>query len=134
MSITHTTDLELTSADVGRITSVDALAAFLDRLGYATGSRTALTSEAIGYSDTDQAIRSIELLAEDEDGFLRVLFIHVGSITAKVRSARRCEGEAPIERLNASNRCWSIVLLELWLAAPAVVVRHVAFLWDDRRC
>lgn len=82
----HTTDLELTAAELGRITSADAVAALLDRLGYGTASRTALSPEAIGYVDTSGSIRDVELLAEDDDGFLRVLFVRVQSITANVRN------------------------------------------------
>lgn len=84
--MSHATDLELSTSEVGRITSPDALAALFDRLGYDTNCRTPLSPESIGYADTEQAIQSIELLAADEEDFLRVLFVHVRSITAKVRN------------------------------------------------
>ena len=81
------TDLDLTTRDLAGLTSPDALAAFLSRLGYDTSRRTVLTPSSLGLSgDTATSIRSIELLSEDEDGFLRVLFVQPKSLTAKVRN------------------------------------------------
>ena len=81
------TDLDLTTKDLSGLTSPDALAAFLSRLGYDTSRRTVLTPSSLGLSgDTATSIRSIELLSEDEDGFLRVLFVQPKSLTAKVRN------------------------------------------------
>ena len=81
------TDLDLTTKDLAGLTSPDALAAFLSRLGYDTSRRTVLTPSSLGLSgDTATSIRSIELLSEDEDGFLRVLFVQPKSLTAKVRN------------------------------------------------
>ncbi len=81
------TDLDLTTKDLAGLTSPDALAAFLSRLGYDTSRRTVLTPTSLGLSgDTATSIRSIELLSEDEDGFLRVLFVQPKSLTAKVRN------------------------------------------------
>ena len=81
------TDLDLTTKDLAGLTSADALAAFLSRLGYDTSRRTVLTPSSLGLSgDTASSIRSIELLSEDEDEFLRVLFVQPKSLTAKVRN------------------------------------------------
>jgi type I restriction-modification system DNA methylase subunit len=81
------TDLDLTTKDLSGLTSADALAAFLSRLGYGTGRRTVLTPSSLGLSgDTAASIRSIEMLSEDEDKFLRVLFVQPKSLTAKVRN------------------------------------------------
>ena len=81
------TDLDLTTKDLSGLTSADALAAFLSRLGYNTSRRTVLTPSSLGLSgDTAASIRSIELLSEDEDKFLRVLFAQPKSLTAKVRN------------------------------------------------
>ena len=81
------TDLDLTTKDLAGLTSADALAAFLSRLGYDTSRRTVLTPTSLGLSgDTATSIRSIELLSEDEDRFLRVLFVQPKSLTAKVRN------------------------------------------------
>ena len=83
----HKTDLDLTTKDLSGLTSPDALVAFLSRLGYETSRRTTLTSTAMGLAgDSAAGIRSIELLSEDEDGFLRVLFVQPKSLTAKVRN------------------------------------------------
>ena len=56
-------------------------------LGYKTDVRTALTPESVGLSgDSAAAIRNIELLAEDNEQFLRVVFAQPRSPTAKVRN------------------------------------------------
>ena len=81
------TDIDLTTKDLAGLTSPDALTAFLSRLGYDTSRRTPLSTSSMGLSgDSAAAIRSIELLSEDEDGFLRVLFVQPKSLTAKVRN------------------------------------------------
>lgn len=81
------TDLDLTTKDLAGLTSPDALVALLCRFGYDTGRRTVLTTTSMGLSgETAAGIRSIELLSEDEDGFLRVLFVQPKSLTAKVRN------------------------------------------------
>ena len=83
----HPTDLNLAAKDISRLTSADALAGFLSTLGYDTGRRTPLTPEAIGLAgDAAAAIRSLEVLAEDAEGFLRVVFVHLRSLTAKSRN------------------------------------------------
>ena len=79
-------DVDITAQDVAGVASVDALAAFLQRLGYDTAKRTSLTAEAIGISDGDGTFRSLELLSEDPEGFLRVIFAQVRSVTAKARN------------------------------------------------
>jgi hypothetical protein len=81
------TDVDLTPRDIAGLTSADALAAFLSRLRYDTSGRTVLTPASLGLSgDAAAAFRSIELLAEDDDRFLRVLFAQPRSLTAKVRN------------------------------------------------
>ena len=83
----HPTDLNLTAKDVSRITSPDAVAAFLATLGYETGNRKPLTPEAIGLSgESAAAIRSLEVMAEDSEGLLRVVFAQLRSLTAKSRN------------------------------------------------
>ena len=81
------TDLNLTVKDISRITSADTVAAFLSNLGYDTGNRKPLTPEAIGLSgDSAAAIRYLEVMAEDSEGFLRVVFGQLRSLTAKSRN------------------------------------------------
>lgn len=83
----HVTDLNLTPKDLQGITSADALAAFLTALGYDTGNRKSLTPESIGLSGESAApVRAIEVLSEDAEGFLRVVFVHLRSLTAKSRN------------------------------------------------
>jgi hypothetical protein len=81
------TDLNLTIKDISRITSPDAVAAFLSSLGYNTENRKPLTPEAIGLAgDSAAAIRSLEVMAVDSEGFLRVVFGQLRSLTAKTRN------------------------------------------------
>ena len=81
------TDLNLTVKDISRITSADTVAAFFSNLGYDTGNRKPLTPEAIGLSgDSAAAIRNLEVMAEDSEGFLRVVFGQLRSLTAKSRN------------------------------------------------
>jgi hypothetical protein len=83
----HATDIDLTGKDIAGLTSPDALATFLERLGYQTTARTPLTAESIGLSGEAAAtFRKIELLSEDDEGFLRVLFAQVRSLTARARN------------------------------------------------
>ncbi len=83
----HVTDLNLTPKDIQGLTSADALAAFLAALGYDTGSRKSLTPESIGLAgDAAAPIRAIEVLSEDAEGFLRVVFVQLRSLTAKSRN------------------------------------------------
>jgi hypothetical protein len=98
------TDLDLTTKELSGLTSADALAAFLTRLGYDTSGRTVLTPSSLGLSgDTASSIRSIELLSEDEDKFLRVLFVQPKSLTAKVRNEL-------IRILGRSNEDYLVIL------------------------
>src|SRR5262245_31808704 len=63
------------------------MAAFLARLGYDTSGRALLSPEALGLSgESASAIKKIELLSEDSEGFLRVVFAQPRSLTAKVRN------------------------------------------------
>jgi hypothetical protein len=83
----HKTDLDLSDRQIGELSSADAIAAFLDRLGYPTRLRTPLTAESIGLSgDAAAAFKKIELLSEDDEQFLRVLFAQPRSLTAKART------------------------------------------------
>ncbi len=81
-----TADVDLTAQEIAGLTSVDALAAFFQRLGYDTGKRVALSPEAIGLNDADKSFRTIELLSEDSEGFLRIVFAQVRSLTVKGRT------------------------------------------------
>ena len=63
---------------LGRLASADAVAGFFASLGYDTSARKPLTAEAIGLAgESAAAIRSIELMSEDAEGFLRVVFVLV---------------------------------------------------------
>lgn len=83
----QTTDLDLTAKEVGELASADAVTAFLTRLGYDTSDRKLLSPEAVGLAgDSAGAIKKIELLSEDAEQFLRVVFAQPKSLTAKVRN------------------------------------------------
>lgn len=83
----HTTDLDLTPKQVSELASSDAIASFLGKLGYDTGRRAILSPEAVGLAgESAAAIKKIELLSEDPEGFLRVVFAQPKSLTAKVRN------------------------------------------------
>jgi type I restriction-modification system DNA methylase subunit len=85
--VPHTTDLDLTAKEVTELASPDAITAFLAKLGYDTGDRALLSPEAVGLSgDSANAIKKIELLSEDPEQFLRVVFAQPKSLTAKVRN------------------------------------------------
>lgn len=83
----HTSDLDLTARDVTELASPDAIAGFLAKLGYDTSGRALLSPEAVGLSgDSASALKKIELLSEDPEQFLRVVFAQPKSLTAKVRN------------------------------------------------
>ena len=85
--MSHLTDLNLTPKDLQGLTSADALVAFLTTLGYDTGRRKQLSPEAIGLAgDAATPVRAVEMLAEDAEGFLRIVFVHLRSLTAKSRN------------------------------------------------
>ncbi len=82
----YPTDLDLTAKDVAELASSDALTAFLARLGYDTSDRALLSPEAVGLSgEAASAVRKVELLSEDPEQLLRVVFAQPKSLTAKVR-------------------------------------------------
>jgi hypothetical protein len=82
-----TIDLDITAADVAKLSSADAVAEFFAALGYRIDDRQPLTAESIGLAGEAAApIRDIEVLSDDEDGFLRVLFVRLRSLTAKSRN------------------------------------------------
>jgi hypothetical protein len=85
--VPHTTDLDVTPKEVTELASTDAITAFLGRLGYDTAERALLSPEAVGLSgESASAIKRIELLSEDPEQFLRVVFAQPKSLTAKVRN------------------------------------------------
>ncbi len=82
-----TADIDLTTKDISSLASPDAVAGFLGRLGYPTGRREELAPAAFGLApETADAIRRMELLAEDDERFLRVILVQLRSITAKARN------------------------------------------------
>lgn len=82
-----TADIDLTIKDIAGLASLDAVAGFLARLGYPTDRREELSAAALGLPpETADAIRKIELLAEDAERFLRVIFVQLRSVTAKARN------------------------------------------------
>jgi hypothetical protein len=99
--VSHVTDIDLKPGDIRDLTSADAVAGFLSMLGYDTAARTALTPESIGLSgDSAAAIRDLELLSEDVDGFLRVVFVRLRSLTAKARNdLARVMGRTNVDHL-----------------------------------
>ena len=83
----HTTDLDVMPKEVVELASPDAITAFLGKLGYDTAKRTLLSPEAVGLAgESASAIKRIELLSEDPEQFLRVVFAQPKSLTAKVRN------------------------------------------------
>jgi hypothetical protein len=83
----HVTDFNVSASDISKLASVDALAAFFNSLGYDTSPRKTLSAESIGLAgESATPIRVVELLSEDADGFLRVLFVRLRSLTAKCRN------------------------------------------------
>lgn len=101
MVATHTTDLPLTPKDISGLSSADAIAAFVARLGYDTSARGPLTPEAIGLAgDSAAAIKSIELLSADAEEFLRVVFVQLRSLTARSRyDLSRVLGKSNVDHL-----------------------------------
>ena len=80
-------DLDLSPRQIATLTTVDAIGQFFSDLGYRTNARQALSPEAIGLAgEAATPIRQIDLLAEDEDGFLRVDFVQLKALTAKSRN------------------------------------------------
>src|SRR5262245_19009414 len=81
------TDVDLTAKDITKLASPDSMSTFLSNLGYDTNARTQLTPEAIGLSEESaNHIKKIEILADDPEGFLRVVFAPPKSLTAKARN------------------------------------------------
>ncbi|MBI4468158.1 MAG: hypothetical protein HY650_02430, partial [Acidobacteria bacterium] len=81
----HATDLDLTAKQVTELASSDDIATFLAKLGYDTSVRKPLTPGSVGLSGESAAlIKKIELLSEDSEEFLRVVFAQPKSLTAKV--------------------------------------------------
>lgn len=82
-----TSDVDLTTAHIGGLASPDAISAFLTELGYPTARRQEVPPTSLGLSmETTESIRRMELLAEDDEQFFRVLFVQLRSITAKARN------------------------------------------------
>lgn len=83
----HANDLDLTSEQVSELASPDALAAFFATLGYDTSDRALLSPEAVGLAgEAAAAIKRVELLSEDPEQFLRVVFAQPKALTAKARN------------------------------------------------
>src|SRR5262249_12006773 len=86
-AVPHASDLDLTDKEVAGLASPDALTAFLTKLGDDTAQRASLSPKAIGLvGESASAIKRIELLSEDPEQFLRVVFAQPKSLTAKVRN------------------------------------------------
>lgn len=67
--------------------SPDAITAFLAKLGYDTSDRALLSPQAVGLSgESASAVKRIELLSEDPEKFLRVVFAQPRTLTAKIRN------------------------------------------------
>lgn len=79
-------DLDVQPDQIGRLTSADAIAAFLHELGYPTGKRRVLAPAGLSLGETERAVTHAEVLSEDGDGFLRVVFARLRSVTAKARA------------------------------------------------
>ncbi len=101
MPSTHVTDVNLTPKNVSNLSSQDAIAAFFMELGYDTSRRSPLTADAIGLTgDSANAVRQIEVLSEDDEGFMRVVFVQLRSLTAKSRNdLARVLGKANVDHL-----------------------------------
>jgi hypothetical protein len=101
MPAAHVTDIQLTPKHVSNLTSPDAIAAFLSELGYDTGRRSTLTPESIGLAgDSAAPIRQIDVLAEDHEGFFRVVLVQLRSLTAKSRNdLARVLGKTNVDHL-----------------------------------
>lgn len=82
-----TADIDLTTKDIAGLASPDAVAGFLARLGYPSDRREELSAAAFGLPpETADAIRKMELLAEDDERFFRVIVVQLRSVTAKARN------------------------------------------------
>ena len=56
-------DLDLTAKDISSLSSADAIAGFLTKLGYPTGSRKKLTAASLGLTgDSADAVKHVELV------------------------------------------------------------------------
>jgi len=95
------TDLNITAQEIAGLVSVDAVAAFFQTLGYDTARRSGLTPQAIGLAgESASPIKSIEVLSEDAEGFLRVVFVQLRSLTAKSRNdLARVLGKTALDHL-----------------------------------
>jgi hypothetical protein len=95
------TDLNITAQDIAGLVSVDAVAAFFQALGYDTARRSGLTPQAIGLAgESAGPIKSIEVLSEDAEGFFRVVFVQLKSLTAKSRNdLARVLGKTALDHL-----------------------------------
>ncbi len=82
----HRLDLDIQAADVARLTTPDAVAAFLAHLGYPSGTRKTVAPAGLGLGDTERQVTHLEVLSEDQDGFLRVVLVRLKSVTAKARN------------------------------------------------
>lgn len=82
----HTLDLDLKTEQIAQLTSADAIAAFLHDLGYPTGKRRTLAPKGLNLGDTERAVTHAEIVSEDDDGFLRVVYVSLKSVTAKARA------------------------------------------------
>jgi hypothetical protein len=86
-TVPHSTDIDLTSKDFAELSSPDAIAGLLAKLGYDTSSRALLTPDAVGLvGESAGAVKRIELLSEDPERFLRVVFAQSRSLTARFRN------------------------------------------------
>jgi hypothetical protein len=79
-------DLDVQPQQISRLTSADAVAAFFRELGYDTAKRERLTPEGLRLGETAKTVQDLELLSESDDGFLRVVFGQLRSVTAKARA------------------------------------------------
>ena len=81
----HVTDIDLTSKDISGLSSADAIAGFLTKLGYPTGSRQKLTATSLGLTgESADRVRDVELMAVDQDNDFRVVFVTHRWITSYV--------------------------------------------------
>ncbi len=101
LELPHTADLDLSPRQISELASGDAVAGFLNRLGYDTSRRTVLAPEAIGLAgDSASALKRIELLSENSEQFRRVVFAQPRSLTAKGRNdLARVLGKSTVDHL-----------------------------------
>ncbi|MGH7176273.1 MAG: hypothetical protein ACREJC_02730, partial [Tepidisphaeraceae bacterium] len=110
-------DLDLTTEDISRLTSADALAAFFQRLGYSTSKRSTIPAQAVGLDGLSD-IWHIELVSEDADGFLRVVFVQLRSVTAKARNTL-------VRTFGQQNQDYLLVLTSDFEALEFVLIEKV---------